>query len=984
MSDIGLRIRVAMDTAQGENALARFRSAVRQALRELGRSDAEIGIIERLVADVEAGRRKLAELPAEHRAVVAQITRQSSAMRILDEPGLVASISRIRSALLGLTASFSSVPILRMADSMALLSARLRLVEGSERAAAQRLLQLTEIANRAGADVEAVAASYARMSASLRGAGASTEQAMRFVEALALALRVSGASAAEASSTMYQLGQALQRGRLQGDEFASVAENGGRVLDYLAQAMGTTRGELSRMAEQGELTAQRMLALADALESIRQDAASMPRTVGAAFAGLANAAKRWVAEADSVSVATRGLIAVVDKVAKHFGALTDVLLVLAGGAIAQGVARLIGSLRAVGGIAAAFAGLHPVVRVTMIALSALTLLETPLRRLWDALMPEDPTARLRQLAGETRATMDALGKVTQQTARGIGERLADAVRRAGAGIADLARRWGDLRAANDAALSAQLANIDALTASRLQAAARGAQGELEKVRATTAAVLAGESEKLKAVRMATEQALAAWDSTYRRAVDIAQRAGLDVRQIERDGLVARLEILSRQEQAYRQTVDRLIAEEQRHTEAARKAAEERAALRMSVEDRVRALRQRTMSEEQAYQDRLRQIEEKQEAARRALYAGRFEDARRLAEQAIQLAEANANAVTRTVERGGSQVTETVVSEAQAVARAITDIRAAAGIADAALRGLESAHARAARAAGDGAKEAADALAGVQDQIDRLQNKLDKGLQLRIDIEADALEDLVGQISRLRAAEVAVGQLEAKIRDLNTALERARDIGMGGLSLTVRIDALEDALAEAQASLANAGLRIGIDVEDVRAQLDAVRSAAQRPSLHVVEADTRAAEAAIERLKRPTSSVHTVYVRQVERRASGGLVGLARRITGRVGGPGTGTSDSVPAMLSAGEYVIRASAVRRYGAAMLDQINRGTWRPAAQVPMPAQPPREHASDSLSIRLLSPGGQAARLRSTRDDARAMLDMLRAAGVRLEAAP
>jgi hypothetical protein len=49
-------------------------------------------------------------------------------------------------------------------------------------------------------------------------------------------------------------------------------------------------------------------------------------------------------------------------------------------------------------------------------------------------------------------------------------------------------------------------------------------------------------------------------------------------------------------------------------------------------------------------------------------------------------------------------------------------------------------------------------------------------------------------------------------------------------------------------------------------------------------------------------------------AAGGLVG------GVVTGPGTSTSDSIPARLSAGEYVVRAAAVRQVGVAFLDSIN----------------------------------------------------------------
>lgn len=49
--------------------------------------------------------------------------------------------------------------------------------------------------------------------------------------------------------------------------------------------------------------------------------------------------------------------------------------------------------------------------------------------------------------------------------------------------------------------------------------------------------------------------------------------------------------------------------------------------------------------------------------------------------------------------------------------------------------------------------------------------------------------------------------------------------------------------------------------------------------------------------------------------------------GVITGPGTGTSDSIPAWLSAGEYVMRAAAVRREGVKeLLDNINYGNFRP----------------------------------------------------------
>nr|DAZ15034.1 MAG TPA: Tail tape measure [Caudoviricetes sp.] len=54
----------------------------------------------------------------------------------------------------------------------------------------------------------------------------------------------------------------------------------------------------------------------------------------------------------------------------------------------------------------------------------------------------------------------------------------------------------------------------------------------------------------------------------------------------------------------------------------------------------------------------------------------------------------------------------------------------------------------------------------------------------------------------------------------------------------------------------------------------------------------------------------------------GKVNLKKAQGGFIAGPGTGTSDSIPAMLSNGEYVVRAAAVRKIGVPTLNALNRG--------------------------------------------------------------
>ncbi|MGU9776196.1 tape measure protein [Salmonella enterica] len=57
------------------------------------------------------------------------------------------------------------------------------------------------------------------------------------------------------------------------------------------------------------------------------------------------------------------------------------------------------------------------------------------------------------------------------------------------------------------------------------------------------------------------------------------------------------------------------------------------------------------------------------------------------------------------------------------------------------------------------------------------------------------------------------------------------------------------------------------------------------------------------------------------KAAGGLA-LFAATGGYISGPGTGTSDSVPARLSNGEFVVKAASVRRYGVAFMHALNAG--------------------------------------------------------------
>ncbi len=68
------------------------------------------------------------------------------------------------------------------------------------------------------------------------------------------AAKLAGASTMEASNAFRQLAQALGSGRLQGDEFRSIAEQVPTLLAPIAKELGTTVGGLKKFASEGKLT----------------------------------------------------------------------------------------------------------------------------------------------------------------------------------------------------------------------------------------------------------------------------------------------------------------------------------------------------------------------------------------------------------------------------------------------------------------------------------------------------------------------------------------------------------------------------------------------------------------------------------------------------------------------------------------------------------------------------------------------------------
>jgi tape measure domain-containing protein len=134
------------------------------------------------------------------------------------------------------------------------LQGQLRLVTEDERNLAEVQDRLIQIADDTRTGLESTTALYVRVARSTKDYNVTQEQNLAFTQAVNEAFRITGASADEAAAGVWQLSQAIQKGKLNDDDYISVATNAPLIIDALAKHWKVGREEMAKYAEQGKHT----------------------------------------------------------------------------------------------------------------------------------------------------------------------------------------------------------------------------------------------------------------------------------------------------------------------------------------------------------------------------------------------------------------------------------------------------------------------------------------------------------------------------------------------------------------------------------------------------------------------------------------------------------------------------------------------------------------------------------------------------------
>lgn len=478
------------------------------------------------------------------------------------------------------------------------------------------------------------------------------------------------------------------------------------------------------------------------------------------------------------------------------------------------------------------------------------------------------------------------------------------------------------------AASTAIANLAASTATRLAALSAV---DVERVQQTVVIQREAAKERLNILNKFATDVIRAFDAEADARRNIAIKSGEDLKRVDIEIAQAKRAVLQTIVDQYRAHVDALLTIEKQHLENIRQIEEQRRGINQSVEEKIRDIRRGTLDAYQQYADRVREIDGFISKSRQALAAGD----NKLAEEFANKAIAAAGSVAAAVKDGEREV----VSASRAQSSAISQIQQAQDLLNKSLKE----RAEAERTGADAAKKALSETLPILDEykrkLDAITETARQGIDLKLTADVEAVTKAVDDLAKQLAEREILIKLTTDLTQANEAIQRVKEQLEKGIpvplvaqteAMDAAIQAIRDAKPELQVETAAAAAKVG-ELRAAVTALEAVKVEIQA----TVNSNVAEVQSAIDELKRPTFSTHTVTIVTQEAKAGGGMVGEMRAKVRRFarGGdvfnrprwtkvPGFGNGDTVPAGLQEGSFVVRKPAARYYGDRLMSAIARG--------------------------------------------------------------
>lgn len=186
-----------------------------------------------------------------------------------------------------------------LADSYRLLEQRIKMVTSTSSDYHEVIREIEKISARNGVSLAETATVYTRLVPAMesfklqfKGIKDYSQAALKVTNAFSSSLKISNSTTQESASAMLQFSQAMQSGKLAGDEFRAITEAAPALLNAIAEGSGYARSELKAMSSEGKLTTEFISnALLKVEEDLQNKASKIPLSLGQSFENLASKVK---------------------------------------------------------------------------------------------------------------------------------------------------------------------------------------------------------------------------------------------------------------------------------------------------------------------------------------------------------------------------------------------------------------------------------------------------------------------------------------------------------------------------------------------------------------------------------------------------------------------------------------------------------------------------------------------------------------------
>lgn len=242
--------------------------------------------------------------------------------------------------------------VIKTADAYTALRGKIAVYATDAANAAEVEERLYRVAEQARTSIDGVIALYSRLAPAFTDLGRTQEEAARFTELVSKALTAQGATTRETEAATLQLAQALASGVLRGDEFKSMMEASPGLMRQMAAGfetvggkIGVPTGALRAMAEEGELTADRVIAaIMRQSNVIETQFSKAPKTVAQAMTVMSDQFGRAIGKLMMDSGTQAGLADLLMKIAANADEVVRALVQAAQAAALLGTGMAVSKL----------------------------------------------------------------------------------------------------------------------------------------------------------------------------------------------------------------------------------------------------------------------------------------------------------------------------------------------------------------------------------------------------------------------------------------------------------------------------------------------------------------------------------------------------------------------------------------------------------------------------------------------------------------